>query len=388
MQRWRIPKVMGNRGGAAGALRMAQWVAALGLALPLAACQQDQPEPQLPDLGAATEAVTVSGISSGAYMATQFQFAHASRVSGAGIVAGGPYGCAESLIAPTMPMPGAALLNLTKAINGCMHHAMQFLGEPNVARLADQATRRGEEGDNDPISDVVPDRVYLFSGVEDRTVAPAIVAAARELYEAVGVAPERIIMKSDVAAGHGFVTLAAGGDCAATGAPFLNDCDYDQAGAILSHLLGNLTNPSAPPAENSRPLNELQGLRLFDQSQFTQDLENHGLARKGFVYVPQSCEGPRAATCRVHVVFHGCKQAREILGTAFVSQAGYNRWAQTNDLIVLYPQVANSPVNPQGCWDWWGYTGRDYLTKAGPQILAVKRMLDRLAGIGRDARND
>ena len=35
--------------------------------------------------------------------------------------------------------------------------------------------------------------------------------------------------------------------------------------------------------------------------------------------------------------------------------------------------------NPLGCWDWWGYSGSDYLTRAGPQIKAVRAMIDRLA---------
>ena len=37
-------------------------------------------------------------------------------------------------------------------------------------------------------------------------------------------------------------------------------------------------------------------------------------------------------------------------------------------------------TNPNGCWDWWGYTGVAYPTKAGPQIAAVRAMLGRLAG--------
>jgi len=48
-------------------------------------------------------------------------------------------------------------------------------------------------------------------------------------------------------------------------------------------------------------------------------------------------------------------------------------------LIVLFPQVSSTPANPQACWDWWGYTGRQFLTRDAPQIVAVRRMLQRLA---------
>jgi poly(3-hydroxybutyrate) depolymerase len=60
----------------------------------------------------------------------------------------------------------------------------------------------------------------------------------------------------------------------------------------------------------------------------------------------------------VHVVFHGCGQAAANwdVGDAVYGHAGYNRWADQNKIIVLYPQTTPSAVNFDGCWDWWGYT--------------------------------
>ena len=49
----------------------------------------------LPGLGADGAGLTVSGISSGGYMAVQFQVAFSRQVRGAGIIAAGPYDCAE-----------------------------------------------------------------------------------------------------------------------------------------------------------------------------------------------------------------------------------------------------------------------------------------------------
>ena len=34
----------------------------------------------------------------------------------------------------------------------------------------------------------------------------------------------------------------------------------------------------------------------------------------------------------------------------------------------------------RGCWDWWGYSGSDYLVRSGPQMRAVKAMIDRIVG--------
>jgi poly(3-hydroxybutyrate) depolymerase len=67
----------------------------------------------------------------------------------------------------------------------------------------------------------------------------------------------------------------------------------------------------------------------------------------------------------------------------FVDDTGYNSWADTNRLIVLYPQTVKSnllPFNPLACWDWWSYVDHEdsYVTKSGAQIRTIKAMLDAL----------
>jgi hypothetical protein len=37
-------------------------------------------------------------------------------------------------------------------------------------------------------------------------------------------------------------------------------------------------------------------------------------------------------------------------------------------------------ANPNGCCDWFGYTGADYATKAGQQMAVVRAMLGRVGG--------
>ena len=69
------------------------------------------------------------------------------------------------------------------------------------------------------------------------------------------------------------------------------------------------------------------------------------------------------------------------IGSVLARQSGFLRHAQSNDLIVLFPQAAASsiaPMNPLACWDWWGYSGSDYLTRAAPQLAAVRAMVERL----------
>jgi hypothetical protein len=339
----------------------------LALAAILGGCSE-HPSAELPALDAARDATSVSGISSGAYMAGQFEMAHAKDVVGAGIIAGGPYGCSESLFADIIPGPGSALLNLTKAINGCMQSGLQAFGVPNPGLLAERAARLAEHDRIDPIADVKTDRIYLFSGTNDTTVVPAIVEAARKFYEDVGVPSSQVLFVSNIPAAHAFVTDDRGPECDHAGKPYIVDCDYDQAGALLKQIYGTLNTPSARTTGH---------FQVFDQEAFTEGLSNHGLSDDGLVYVPESCRNDGG--CRVHIAFHGCGQNRTFVGDAFARDSGYARWADANNMIVLFPQTAATPLNPQGCWDWWGYTGPEYLTRDAPQIIAVYRMLERLA---------
>jgi hypothetical protein len=301
-------------------------------------------------------------------MAGQFQIAHSKIVAGAAIIAGGPYGCAESLFADMMPGPGAAFFNLSKAINGCMLNSLALWGVPDVDRLVERTKKLADDDRIDPLSSLVDDRVYLFSGSNDRTVVPAIVAAAYDFYKRLGVPEQNLTYVTNLPAGHAFVTRDQGLACESTGTPYVVACDYDQAGEVLKRIYGNLSPRAETPA----------GIFIeFDQTTFLDGLGDHGMEDRGIAYVPPACA--QSTTCRVHIAFHGCSQNRENTGEAFIRQSGYTNWADSNSLVVLFPQVASQPMNPQGCWDWWGYTGHDYLTRDAPQIRAVHRMLEHLA---------
>jgi hypothetical protein len=326
---------------------------------------------QLPALGAKTDETSVSGISSGAYMAGQFQMAHAKRVVGTAIIAGGPYGCSESIFANTMPGAGTAILNLSKAVNGCMLDLLGTWGVSDPDELARKAEERAQKGEIDPIADVVHDRIYLFTGTSDHTVAPSIVKHAAEFYEKLGVPQSNIELVSDLPAGHAFVTDDEGSACDVSGEPYVVNCNYDQAGALLKQIYGELQPRAATPTGDFID---------FNQRPFFAEDESFGLAETGVVYVPKACS--ETAGCRVHIAFHGCSQNREAVGDTFIKESGFARWADTNRIIVLFPQIADSSINPQGCWDWWGYTGPQYLTRDAPQIAAVNRMLDALQASG------
>jgi poly(3-hydroxybutyrate) depolymerase len=84
----------------------------------------------------------------------------------------------------------------------------------------------------------------------------------------------------------------------------------------------------------------------------------------------------------LHIALHGCNQQYSAIGTAFIEHAGYNGWAEANNIIVVYPQTAASyffPYNPEGCFDWWGFTNAYYAVKGGPQIAFIEKIIDAFA---------
>ena len=343
------------------ARRSAPLVAA-GLALAALAgfaCAGNAAE-RLPALGADKDAVTVSGVSSGGAMAVQFHLAHSGFVRGTGAIAAPPYYCAMG--------------SVWTALNNCMAPSA-WARPPSTEFLVGFARELDKSGEIDPLSGLAGAKVWLFSGTRDETVAPQIVAALRDFYRNVAPGAD-VTLVADVPAGHAMVTSGAGNACATSDPPYINNCGYDAAGKLLERLLGKLV----APADRGGRLVE------FDQREFAGGAPAAiSLADSGYAFVPRECERER---CRVHVVFHGCRQNAQAVGERFVRESGYNRWAETNRLIVLYPQTlarwgwswgGGFVFNPRGCWDWWGYTGPAYATKGGPQIRAVRAMIERVA---------
>ena len=305
---------------------------------------------RLPAYGAAAASFTVSGLSSGGYMAVQMHVAHSSRVQGVGALAAGPYYCAQG--------------SLWTAMSNCMRPG-GWNPPPDINALKAHTERFAREGAIDSPAGLIDARVWLFSGTRDLTVGTRVVEALSEFYALFNA---ELLLVKDKPAGHAMVTENAGSACGETEPPFINDCDFDAAGELLRHSLKELAKPA---------VQDTGRLLVFDQREFA-DAYAISMADEGYAYVPRSCD---SQPCRIHVAFHGCRQNAEAVGERFVREAGYNRWADANRLIVLYPQTIARwwwVYNPRGCWDWWGYTGARYATKDAPQIRAVLAMVERL----------
>lgn len=300
----------------------------------------------LPKLTIARDSVTVSGISSGAFMATQLGVAFSSRIHGVGSVAGGIYYCARNMLPSTaicMNLPGA-------------------LSEKIYIR---DAIRLAKEKKIDPVSNLKNSYFYLFHSEADATVRFPALDKLEAFFKAF-TPKERIRVETVKDASHAFPTLDYGNRCNQTGAPFLTNCKRDVAGEILGRLYPNLRAPN--------PASDATGVMVeFDQTKYAPEGAN--MLSKGHAYIPAACL--KGDSCRLHFALHGCKMNSEFADDQFRAHAGYNRWADANNIVVIYPESDKAIMNPNGCWDWFGFTGSDYAFKSGKQMQFFSKIMDQ-----------
>ncbi len=331
------------------------------LALTTSPVAAEEPPAELPRLGLNPESTSVIGVSSGGYMATQLAVAWPSRFAGLGVLAAGPWGCARG--------------TLSLALGQCMYTR---LGPPDMAALE---TRHRDYLERDLVGSLealASLKAFVWQGGEDDVIAPSLGRALAEQLSGWLADPETQLryLETD-GAGHGWpidatprLAPSEQDDCRSGSAAYLLACDLDIAGEALTWLHGDLS----PPAPDATPAGILT---RFDQSAF----DTKGFADSGYLFVPEGCE---MGGCDLTIALHGCGMASETLGDTFVRRNGLNAWAGANQRVVLYPQAETSLANPQGCWDWWGFTESTWQldpmhdSRQGSQVSALMAMIDRL----------
>jgi poly(3-hydroxybutyrate) depolymerase len=314
----------------------------------------------LPALNVDTSQITVSGLSAGGFMANQLGYAYSATFKGVGVFAGGPYMCAGH------SNYTACMYNAT--ISASMLSTMQ----------ADINNWSGSANDNK--ANVAGQKIFMFVGTSDFTVGPNPMNAVQTQYTNNGVPAANLEYVKRASTAHVFPTdfdSTGNNACGSSASPYISNCGYDGAKAALTKFYGAL-NPrnNAPAAANYIE---------FDQTAFT---TNAGVAATGWLYVPASCAA--GTVCKLHVALHGCQQGYATIGDKFIKNTGYTRWADTNNIIVLFPQArvdnsshatsaSGSLANPNGCWDWIGWYGNNFAQKAGTQQAAIKAMVTRLS---------
>lgn len=285
--------------------------------------------------------VTVSGLSSGAFMAAQMHIAYSDTIKGAAIFAGGPYYCAQG--------------QMTTALTTCMSVGGVAI-DPLISKIKSYSTAKSD----DDYKNIQGNKVYIFDGISDRTVNPKVGKAGQDLYEKIGA---DVKTEYSLNAGHGMPTTSYGTSCSGTASPYINNCKYDGAYEALNWLYGgNLQKGSSYVKTN---------IKKVAQSAPS----GSSLDSTAYAYVPTQCA---KGGCAIHVVYHGCVQTIADIKMQYVENTGYNEVAEANGIVLIYPQAKKStflPSNPNGCWDWWGYTNANYATKSGVQMSATFKLI-------------
>ncbi|XP_063959131.1 poly(3-hydroxybutyrate) depolymerase-like [Lytechinus pictus] len=313
--------------------------------------------PPLEHYGANNDQVTVSGISSGAFMAVQVHVAYSASIMGVGVVAGGPYWCAQA--------------NLFKALGECME-----TGDINVDYLAGFPTSYAlsTRTIDDPVN-MINDKIYVFGGTRDGVVNQNVAKAAEEYYRHFNYDDNNYLTEYTIPAEHSMVHDKHGNPCGYMGEPYINNCGYNAAFEMLNHFYGpGLETPTESTGQNGQMFE-------FDQTEFfkNENAAKESVADTGFVYVPPGCLGD-ASNCRIHIALHGCLMQYDAINDAYIRYSGYNEVADLNDIIIIYPQTIAKQMggNPNACWDWWGYASISYACNLAPQMDFMKQIIDRV----------
>jgi poly(3-hydroxybutyrate) depolymerase len=313
--------------------------------------------------------IFVAGISSGGFAAVQMHVAHSSTFRGAAIYAGGVYWCAGAGGAATAlaNCGGETLPTGQASYNSTLLASQTYLDTQSALGTIDASSNlRGQP-------------VYLWSGTLDQIVNPQEMNDLQSEYLHYGA---NVRYDNTFPAAHGWESPQGELDCGTSGSPYMVRCSsngavYDSVKTWLTMFLGSLS-----PRNNGK----LQGtLMTFDQTEFGAS-PNVSMSPTGAVFVPKSCA--QGKTCGFVLALHGCLQESALIGNRWVTEAGINEWADTNSLIVLYPDTvassAPNPTNPNACFDWWGYSNQvdpNYALKSGAQMSVLYSMVQRVTGV-------
>lgn len=316
--------------------------------------------PALPQYNIDTSKISVSGLSAGGFMANQLGNAYSSTFMGVGVFAAGPYMCAGH-----------------NNYTACMYNAN--ISASQLTTMQNSINSFSSAGSIDNKANIANQKIYIFSGTSDYTVGPNLTDALNTQYQNNGATNIEYVKRASTA--HVFPTdfdSTGNNSCSSSASPYISNCGYDGAKAAFTKFYGTLNARNNAPAAS----NYIE----FDQAAYSGG--NPGMATNGWLYVPQSCA--TGTQCKLHVALHGCQQSTDKIGDKFVKNTGYSRWADTNNIIVLFPQAkvdntnrstaaSGSLPNPNACWDWVGWYGSNFARKAGPQMTAIKAMVDRIA---------
>ncbi|EXA28966.1 hypothetical protein FOVG_19466 [Fusarium oxysporum f. sp. pisi HDV247] len=301
--------------------------------------------------------VSVSGFSAGGFMAAQLGVAYSDTFKiGFGVLAGGPYDCARN-----------------QHYTNCMYNLTPSITQP----VANMKSWSGNQ--IDPIANLPNRKIYMQVGSADTTVGPKPLNQLKaQLANFVGQSKVSFVTTNGAA--HVFPTdfsATGNNNCGRAASPYISNCGYDGAGDVLKWMYGAL---------NPRTNRALSGTLVSFAQTGTKGAS--GMDTTGYLYVPQVCQDG-STVCKLHVALHGCQQSYGHIGSKFIDNTGYNKWADANKIIILYPQAKVDHTvhsiwggtmlsNSNACFDWMGWYGSNADQRGGAQVAAMVNQVNKI----------
>lgn len=291
----------------------------------------------IPTLSFSAAKVSVSGISSGAFMALQLMVLSSTEIETAVVLAGGPPQCARVYGVQTIQV--------------CMKSPEKI----DVEALVKSGLQHNLTANN------IKKKIVLYHGTQDGVVKPVSATKTQEFL--LSLFPNWLVDVRWLNNGvHAWPTENYGLPCGTEESPWMNQCQQGFASMIMEEIL---MSPQQPQEKV-----EQGGLQ---KKSWNPPWGSH-MSSDYWLYSSKACE---QQSCDLHVALHGCGMGEDQIADTFVQNSGLNSWAQANNVKILYPQIKTSLVNPYGCWDWFGYTGFNYDQDEGPQIRALVELIQK-----------
>lgn len=399
---------------------------------------------------------TISGISSGGFMANQMATIFSSQFSGVGTVAGGFYYCAEDYLpkkikedAGTIGTENLFLFEATTQIlSDILNPFILFTGadtgswfrpqkgnplyqssicmrSPDKANLPnDYLKANAEKKLVDPLSNLKDQKVFIYHGKIDSAFKVKMQERLKSYYLSVGVKESNIATLTGKGS-HNFPTdrkdeIA----CNLVAVPYVASCDLNLAEKLLAHLFDDKMIRTEINKNHIYVVDQTTNLLNLSKKETDWVTPVPSIAPYGYLYANDKClDHPES--CHMHIALHGCQMTdsynedfqtqyktqirnyrivsmrsnrqMEIIPNLpvienkannygllkFVLDSGYIDYAEQNDLMILFPQTwiteNNFPYNPNGCWDWFGWTGENYATNTGSETKWLMDFIHSIA---------
>ncbi len=351
--------------------------------------------------------ISVSGFSSGGFMAVQMGTIFSSEISAVGTAAGGFFYCAENHLqekieegkrAPFLGTRNLFLFQNNPGILSDVFTGRAFrldvnnwvspaAGNPNYTsvsicmqnpKMASLPSLKEfeEKGLIDSIENLKNQRIYIYHGKSDALIHPEMSKRLKEYYISNGV-DERQIQLKNISGGHNIPTNNSKlGSCQSQTFPYLSSCDFNMAEELLKQMTGDsLARAEANLShlyrvdQNLIPVNE--GLKVEDWKSPASSLGAYG-----YLYANDACL-KKPGSCKLHIALHGCEMSDSFDPQLDLRYSGQVAQSQVVNLV-----EKNSDLLWYWMWAWptneqrkLSYSTLKFATQSGYIEMAEKNNL-------------